>query len=255
MEHKTDPERASARHPMLGTVYFIYGIYALVVFVALALLTLLVAMLTPGLERRRWVVRTGARSFLWVAGMPLSVKHMERIPEGQCVIVANHASYLDGLVFTAALPPRFGFVIKREMAAVPLAGAMLKLIGSEFVERFNRHKGAADARRVLKNAVSGHSLVFFPEGTFAPRPGLLKFHAGAFTTAARAGCPVVPAVIRGTRHALSASSLLPRPSRIEIEFLPAVVADGEADSAATELRDRARAAILDRLHEPDLSAV
>ena len=45
---------------------------------------------------------------------------LEHLPQGQCVIVANHASYLDGLVMTAALPPRFGFVIKREMSRVPL---------------------------------------------------------------------------------------------------------------------------------------
>jgi 1-acyl-sn-glycerol-3-phosphate acyltransferase len=239
---------------MSGPLHWLYGIYSWIVFLILALLTLLIALMTPGLERRRRVVRTGARAYLRVAGMPLTVKGLETVPKAQCVIVANHASYLDGLVFTAALPPRFGFVIKREMAGVPLAGAMLKLIGSEFVERFNRSKGAADARRVLRNAVNGHSLVFFPEGTFSREPGLLKFHAGAFTTAARAGCPVVPAVIRGTRKALSAASVLPRPARIEIEFLPAVVAQGSADDAALELRDRSRSAILDNLQEPDLAS-
>src|SRR4029077_17949110 len=110
----------------------------------------------------------------------------------------------DGIVLTAALPPRFGFVIKREMATVPLAGAVLRRLGSEFVERFNRQRGAADARRVLRNASNGHSLVFFPEGTFTRTPGLLKFHTGAFATAMRAGCPVVPAVVRGTRRAFPA---------------------------------------------------
>ncbi len=124
-----------------------------------------------------------------------------------------------GVVMTAALPPRFGFVIKREMASVPLAGALLRRLGSEFVERFNRHRGGADARRVLRTAVSGNSLVFFPEGTFDARPGLGKFHAGAFTIAARAGCPVVPAVVRGTRHRVSAARMPGRyPARIEIEF-------------------------------------
>ena len=240
--------------PVLAPFHLIYGIYAWSVFIILALLTLLFALLTPGLERRRWVVKTGARTWMRFAGLPLQVKALETVPDGQCVIVSNHASYLDGLVFTAALPPRFGFVIKREMAAVPLAGAMLKLIGSEFVERFNRSKGASDARRVLRNAVNGHSLVFFPEGTFSQQPGLLKFHAGAFTTAARAGCPVVPAVIRGTRKALPASGMLLRPARIEIEFLPAVVAGSATEDAALELRDRSREAILGRLEEPDLAA-
>jgi 1-acyl-sn-glycerol-3-phosphate acyltransferase len=170
-------------------------------------------------------------------------------------VVANHASYLDGLVFSAALPPRFGFVIKREMARVPLAGSMLRRIGSEFVERFNRRQGASDARRVLRNAVSGHSLVFFPEGTFSSRPGLLKFHAGAFITAARAGCPVVPAVVRGTRAALAPDRPLPRRALIEVEILPAVVATRtELEAASAELRERARAAILSHLNEPDLAA-
>jgi 1-acyl-sn-glycerol-3-phosphate acyltransferase len=256
MARKSSSSSTAEQSPdrMPGPLHFLYAIYAYIVFIILALTTLLVALITPGLERRRWVVKTGARTFLRFAGMPLNVKALETVPAGQCVIVANHASYLDGLVFKAALPPRFGFVIKREMASVPLAGAMLKLIGSEFVERFNRSKGASDARRVLRNAVSGHSLVFFPEGTFSPQPGLLKFHSGAFTTAARAGCPVVPAVIRGTRKALPAGSVMPRPSRIEIEFLPPVIASAETDDAAVELRNRSRSAILDRLHEPDLAA-
>src|SRR6185437_1118123 len=151
----------------------------------------------------------------------------------------------------AALPPRFGFVIKREMASVPLAGALLKRLGSEFVERFNRHRGGADARRVMRTAVSGNSLVFFPEGTFDARPGLGKFHAGAFTIAARAGCPVVPAVVRGTRRAFPPQKAWPYPARIEIEFLDPIVAQEQSpDAMALELRDRARSAILEELRDP-----
>jgi 1-acyl-sn-glycerol-3-phosphate acyltransferase len=179
---------------------------------------------------------------------------MEQLASGQCIVVSNHASYLDGLVFTAALPARFSFVIKREMSAVPLAGLFLRRIGSEFVERFDRNRGAADARRVLRNAASGHSLVFFPEGTFTRTPGLLKFHTGAFVTAARAGCPVIPAVVRGTRTALSPSGGLPRPGRIEVEILPAIHVQPEAgEVASAALRDRARQAILVALGEPDLT--
>lgn len=233
-----------------------YGAYAYLVFAFFGLGALGAVLLVPGLRRRRAIARTAARLFLRCAGMPLTVKGMERLPAGQCVVVANHASYLDGLVFTAVLPPRFGFVIKREMAGVPLAGAMLHRIGSEFVERFNRTRGAADARRLLRKAVGGQSLVFFPEGTFSERPGLLKFHAGAFLTAARAGCPIVPAVVRGTREALPPTGLLPHAAPITVELLPAVAPPtGESrGAAATELRERVRSAILDYLCEPDLAA-
>jgi 1-acyl-sn-glycerol-3-phosphate acyltransferase len=231
-----------------------YALYAAIAFLVLGLTALAAALALPGLQRRRAAARAISRSFLWVAGMPLTVRGMERLASDQCIVVANHESYLDGLVFTAALPARFGFVIKREMSAVPLAGLFLRRIGSEFVERFDRHRSAADARRLLRNAASGHSLVFFPEGTFTRTPGLLKFHTGAFVTAARAGCPVIPAVVRGTRTALPPSGGLPRPGRIEVDILPAIAAQPQAaEGSAAALRDRAREAILLVLGEPDLT--
>ncbi len=246
------PPGIEARLP--GGVRLLYGLYVWIVFTALAM-SAVAGMVLPGLERRRRIARGAARALLRIAGMPLTVKSGDRIPSGQCVIVANHASYLDGLVMMAALPPRFGFVIKREMSQVPLANVLLRRIGSHFVERFNRHRGATDARRLMRTVSGGHSLVFFPEGTFSPQPGLAKFHTGAFAIAARAGCPVVPAVLRGTRHALPPKNPLPSPSAIEIEILEPIVARSEAaDDAAVELRDRSRAAILSELNEPDLAA-
>jgi 1-acyl-sn-glycerol-3-phosphate acyltransferase len=220
----------------------------------MGLLTLLALLLVPGLRRRRAVAKVCARNFLRAAGMPVTVRGIEQIPPTQCVIVSNHASYLDGVLYTGILPPRFGFVIKREMNGVPLAGLLLRRLGSEFVERFNRNRGAADTRRVLRTATNGNSLVFFPEGTFTPSPGLLKFHTGAFVVAARAGCPVIPAVVRGSRVAMSPRNGIPRPNWIEVRFLKPITASAtSADGAAIELRDKARKAILQELGEPDLT--
>jgi 1-acyl-sn-glycerol-3-phosphate acyltransferase len=232
---------------------FIYGLYAVLLFLAVALVALLGVLLMPTLDLRRGTARIAARSFFFLAGMPVKRVGRRNLPDGQCIVVANHASYLDGVVMTAALPARFGFVVKREMNSVPLAGLLLRRIGTEFVDRFNRHKGGTDARRVLRTASSGHSLVFFPEGTFTPEVGLGKFHTGAFAIAARANCPVVPAVIRGTRRNMPATRVFPRPGPIEVRFgLPiAMTAEGDED-LAVKLRDASRAAILLELGEPDL---
>jgi 1-acyl-sn-glycerol-3-phosphate acyltransferase len=233
---------------------FGYALWALLAFVVVGLCALVLLILLPGVARRRAAARAAARAWLHLAGLPLAVRFLERLPDGQCVVVCNHASYLDGIVVTAALPPRFAFVIKREMARVPFAGALLRRLGSEFVERFDRQRGASDARRVLRNATQGHSLVFFPEGTFTRQPGLLKFHIGAFASAARADCPLVPAVLRGTRRALAPNGALPRPGPLEMELLPPLTPPrGDGEHAVTELRDRARAAILAALGEPDLT--
>jgi 1-acyl-sn-glycerol-3-phosphate acyltransferase len=233
----------------------VYGLYAVLLFLAVALTALVGVILLPTLRLRRGTARIAARTFFLFAGMPVRLRGRENLPTGQSIVVANHASYLDGVVMTAALPARFGFVVKREMNDVPLAGLLLRRIGTEFVDRFNRHKGGTDARRVLRTASSGHSLVFFPEGTFTPEVGLGKFHGGAFAIAARAACPVVPTVILGTRRNMPATRVFPRPGPIEVRFGPPIVVTPVGDEDhALKLRDASRAAILSELGEPDLAA-
>jgi 1-acyl-sn-glycerol-3-phosphate acyltransferase len=243
-----------SRTAFLAPVRLLYSAWMFLVFLAVGLVTLLLLLLLPRVAQRRAAARGGARLFLTLGGLPVRVRGHENLPSGQCVVVCNHASYIDGVVLTAALPPQFGFVIKREMADFPLAGALLKRLGSQFVERFDRARSAADARRVLRSATEGNSVVFFPEGTFPDKPGLLKFHLGAFVTAVRVGCPLVPAVVRGTRRALPPKGL-PLPGVIDFELLPALLpGDPSVDpQAVPRLRDAARNLILGALGEPDLT--
>jgi 1-acyl-sn-glycerol-3-phosphate acyltransferase len=235
---------------------FLYALYAAVLFVVIGLAAVLVMIPMPGLTRRRWLARTAARTFLRLAGMPLTVEGLQRLPPGHCILVANHCSYLDGVAFTAALPPRFGFVIKREMASVPVAGLLLNRIGSQFMARDRAAQTTRDARRVMRSAENGESMVFFPEGTFSEEPGLLKFHFGAFAAAQRAGCPVVPAIIHGSRVALSPRSRLPHPAALRIEILEPLIPGSPAEGAAAvaALCRQARNAILGGLEEPDREA-
>lgn len=234
-------------------VRILYGFYTWTVFLILSLLALLGMLIVPGVERRRRIAHLTARTFLVAAGMRLRPKGLEQLPAESCIVVANHASYLDGVIMIAVLPPRFGFVIKKEMGQVPLASLLLRRIGSEFVDRANRHKGAMDARRMLRRATSGQSFVFFPEGTFSKQVGLLAFHTGAFATAARAGIPVVPTIVKGARQALRWNAMVPTPMRITVEFTPALRAEDGGRNAAIALRERARERILEKLGEPDLA--
>jgi 1-acyl-sn-glycerol-3-phosphate acyltransferase len=203
-------------------------------FTVLGLTVLAINMFLPNLRHRRVVAGTVGRLFLRLAGIPFTVKGMERLPKTPCVVVANHASYIDAIAIVAALPPEFAFVIKKEMVRVPLAGLLLRRLGSQFVERFDRHKGATDARRVLRLAATGQSLMFFPEGTFDETRQIGKFLGGAFTTAARAQMPVVAVAIHGTRGVMPPGglSLYRRPILVEIL---AVLSASEARLKSREL--------------------
>ena len=212
-----------------------YALYCLILFTVLVTITLLVNMFVPGLRRRRQVAGAFSRGFLRAARIPFTVRGKERLPRVPCVVVANHASYLDGVIAIAALPPEFAFVIKKEMVRVPLASLLLRRLGSEFVERFNRHKGAADARRVLRVALTGQSLVFFPEGTFDESRGIRRFMGGAFATAHRSRMPLVAVAIHGSRRVLPPGGLMIYRHPICVEILDVF---DVADAGETRRRSR-----------------
>ena len=196
----------------------LYAVYCIALFAVLGLTTLGLNLFVPGLRARRRIAGIFSRAFLRAARIPFTVQNFERLPHQPCVVVANHASYIDGIIAVAALPPDFAFVIKREMIRVPLAGLLLRRLGSEFVERFNRHKGAADTRRVLRLAATGQSLVFFPEGTFDEQRQIGRFMGGAFAIATRSAMPVVAVAVHGTREVFPPGGMLMyrRPIRFEI---------------------------------------
>jgi 1-acyl-sn-glycerol-3-phosphate acyltransferase len=206
------------------------------------LTALTVNLFIPTLRARRRIAGAFARAFFHGAGIPLHIQGIERLPGVPCVVVANHASYIDGIVVAAALPPDFAFVIKKEMVRVPVASLLLRRLGSVFVERFDRHKGGSDARRVWKLAAAGQSLVFFPEGTFDGNRQIGKFLGGAFSTAERSNMPVVAAALHGTREALPPGGIMLFRREIRFEVLDVL--------APQEARDRSRTLIAQAVAEP-----
>jgi 1-acyl-sn-glycerol-3-phosphate acyltransferase len=231
--------------------FFTYGLWCWLMLILVALTLGPLIIILPDVHRRRWLNRHAARLVLFLCGYRLRVHGLTHLPNGPCIVVANHASYLDGIVLTAALPPRFAFVIKDEMANVPLAGLLLRRIGSLFVDRSNAQGSSRDARKILQFARDGACIAFFPEGTFLPEPGLLAFKLGAFITAAKFNLPVVAITLRGTRQALRSHTWWPRPANLTVTLHPALQPLDSSRKASGHLRDLARQQILADLGEPD----
>jgi 1-acyl-sn-glycerol-3-phosphate acyltransferase len=231
-----------------------YAVYAQIIFWLLAPPVWLLIAVLPRVSWRWAVMRRGARLLFRLGRIPLSVEGVERLPREQaCVIVSNHASYLDGVMLVATLPTEFAFVAKAELDRQFIPRRFLRRIGALFVERFDQQRGVADARHTVQTVQAGRSLLFFPEGTLTRMPGLLPFHMGAFVAAAEAGVAVVPVTIRGTRSLLRADSWFPRRGAVRIDVGAPIPPGGTDWAAVVELRDAARAALLTRLGEPDLA--
>jgi len=243
------------RRGMRNAGKVLYAGYAWALFLLMATGVWLSVIYLPNLAWRRRFVRAAARLFLRLAGVSLMVRGLEHLPRGRpFVLVANHASYLDGIMLSAALPAGLIYVVKREVEAQFVPRVFLRRIGAEYVDRLDAQRGAEDTARLRDAVHEGQSLVILPEGTFDRAPGLMPFHMGAFMVAARAGAPVVPAAIRGTRSMLRADSWFPRRGVVGIVIDAPITPEGAEWSAAVSLRDRARRDIAHHCGEPDLLA-
>lgn len=228
-----------------------HGIHACLAFGAVAVLFAPIVLLLPTLALRRAAGRLAVRLGLLLAFIPLRVRGRQRLPDGPCIVVSNHASYFDGPLMTAALPGRFTFVVQHGAADWPLAGRIIRRMGVTFVNRGSARAGASQTRALIRRLDAGDSLVIFPEGTFRGPPGLLPFRNGAFLMAAHASVPVVPAVIRGTRRLFGEGARLPRWSAIEIELFAPIRPGGDHRHSVQSLADEARRVVLAHCGEPD----
>ena len=79
------------------------------------------------------------------------------------LMVANHTSYFDIIVLSAAA--RVSFVAKHEVARWPLFGTLARLQETVFIERAKRSQ-TVEARDLIRDRVAaGDALILFPEGT------------------------------------------------------------------------------------------
>lgn len=230
----------------------LWGLYAWLIFLLCVLLSLLVVTLVPGLSRRRRLTTAVARAFFGLSGIKVDVSGLESLPDGHCVVVANHASYVDGPLLKGFLPPRFSFVIKGEMRNIPVVHFLLRRAGSKFVDRFTAAGSARDARQIVKAAKDGQSLAFFPEGTFIKEPGIGRFRAGAFSAAINGEMPVVPIAIAGTRDMMPSGSLFPVRCRLRVDILPPIPPHDPAFAGNGQLAEAGRQAVIAASGEPDL---
>lgn len=216
----------------------LYNFYAWPVF-GLFLCLACLGLLLPKLEQRRRVAGWAMRNALGFMGIKVRFHGAEQLPNGQVIAVANHRSFIDGPLINALLPPRFSFVVKREIADLALPGWILKRIDALLVDRFDPRNSARDGGSVIRQAIAGHSIVLFPEGGYSHPERLRPFKAGAFVAARKAQCPILPIAIQGSDGILPGDKWLLRPGCISVRIgAPIAYRNGEKSSDAV-IRDEA----------------
>ena len=201
-------------------------------------------------SRQIAVAQAWARCLLWVSGVKVKVEGLEKIsPDGSYVFAANHLSYMDTPVILASIP-EFRFLAKQGLFQIPFLGTHLKTAGHIPVPR-------GDARAAVKTMTSAAriiqerriSILIFPEGGRSHDGELAPFQEGAAFIAIRAGVPLVPIALIGTREVLPYGSSHVRGGWVTMRIGDPVATDQvplkERGRITNELRERI-ASMLDR---------
>jgi len=117
----------------------------------------------------------------------------ENLPaSGPMLIASMHQSAFDTMVWLL-LVPHACYVLKRELLAIPVFGAMVRMTGMIAVDR---GAGSGAIRSLLRSAdravAEERQIIIFPEGTRAAPGARLPLQPGIAALAARTGLPVIP---------------------------------------------------------------
>ena len=182
------------------------------------------------------VARLWARGIVFVAGVRISTEGLEKLdPHGSYVIASNHASYMDTPVILSTMPMQFRFLAKSGLFKIPLMGSHLKRAGHIPVPRQDPRAAVKTMTQAAANIrEKGFSMLIFPEGGRTPDGELKPFKEGVAYIAIKAGVPIIPVALVGTRAVVPLHSGIVKSGKV-------IVRIGEPISTANlTLKDRER---------------
>jgi 1-acyl-sn-glycerol-3-phosphate acyltransferase len=183
----------------------------------------------------------------WVtafAGVKILVENRANlVPDQPYVFMSNHASSLDIWAVFVAIPRPIRLIAKKQLARIPLFGWVMWAGRFIFIDR----KNGVAARRSIDVAGQrihdGDSVLLFPEGTRTRDGTLGPFKKGGFHLAIKAGVPIVPVALKGTRELMPSGSLLLRSGTMTAIIGEPIATQGLGDEERANLNERVRGVV------------
>lgn len=210
---------------------------------------------TTGYNQIR-IAQFWSRLIIRIAGVKLTISGLERVlPDGSYVFASNHLSYMDTPVVLGHIPVQFRFLAKKGLFSIPFLGYHLQRAGHIAVPR-------EDPRAAIKTMTTAAeiiqqrkiSVLIFPEGGRTRDGALQDFKDGASYIAIKAGVPVVPVALIGTREVLPMGSLNIRPGYVTMRVGTPIPTEGLSLKDRGALTDRVRQEVVRLLQGTPASA-
>ena len=141
-------------------------------------------------QRAEWLHRTSARG---LRRLGIKVACEGSVPASG-LVVSNHLSYLDILIYSSVMP--CVFVSKAEVRSWPVFGMMASMAGTVYIDR-KRKSDTMNANDGIRQALQqGLRVVVFPEGTSSDGSGVLPFYPSLFEPAVEGRAAVTAAYLK-----------------------------------------------------------
>jgi 1-acyl-sn-glycerol-3-phosphate acyltransferase len=188
VERQGGSARGAARIGLAAVMILIGCFFVLVASV--------VPMRIRGMRLASWVVTGMARAFCVIFGVRPRYANLERLYAHTGIVLANHHSAIDTILFLRVQPMRF--LSMAEVEKMPFIGYAAKNLGTIFVQRSDpnsRKQARAEVAKALQ-ADPQPPVVIFPEGRLGPGTKMLPFRNGAFEIASENGISLLPCAVR-----------------------------------------------------------
>ena len=130
----------------------------------------------------------------------LRVKGLENIPgKGPVIVVANHVSYVDALVISAACRRPVQFVMDHAIFKTPMLASVFRQMKAIPIASAKDDPAMMERafERVKQALAEGEVVCIFPEGKLTKDGEMNPFRPGIERIVAQTGAPVVPLALRG----------------------------------------------------------
>lgn len=168
------------------------------------------------------LIQFGFRVLGFICGVRTTTIGMENITDdGPVLYVANHRSFFDVIMTYPQFRSITGFVAKSGFRKVPILPIWIGRLYGEFLVKDDIRQNLESILKAIDHVKQGISMFIFPEGmrsTGEDERELLEFHEGSFKIATKAGCPIVPVAICGSREIFEAHFPFVRAGHVVIEY-------------------------------------
>ncbi|WP_378186829.1 MMPL family transporter [Aquimarina sp. W85] len=135
----------------------------------------------------------------------------------QCIIIANHSSFLD-ILTVGMLHEDLIYLVKDWVYTSPIFGKAVRLAG--FYPVSSGIEGGVEHLRT--KVAQGYSLIAFPEGSRTNTAKMSRFHKGSFYLAEQLELDIVPVVLHGATHISPKGDFIISDGKLTAKILPRI---------------------------------